>query len=284
MEGEPVIFHEDGVEHMSIRKSAAMPILAGLADRLDAHGAHAMADVLDEVVALLVRRAQIPLQQQQVAQQQQMQQQQQQQQQLADRFLNIHTEMLNATRLFSNPATIPSGMKRLLDAARELGFAANALKQSVTSTTPTATTSIPAATTAVPGGPAFAAALPELVSLADRLDAEGRHVLAEAVDMAAGILAKFGGEEKPPIRPGNRTPLSTRYCPDHTGVQAIRVDEHVYQCPMDGRLYDYEGGYTDYSGQQVLGGSVAAQTPMSSPVLLPQRLYDSRQNVINTLN
>ena len=182
-------------------RSASLPTLVGLADRFDAIGAHAMADAADEA-ARLVRAAQ-PAQtpQRQLAQQQE---QQAKLQQLADRFLNIHTEMLNATRLFSNPATIPSGMKRLLDAAKEIGLAANALRQSV------ATTSVPPVPAAMPGGATTASdASKELVLLANRLDDQGNHVLADLADHAAEMVLKFSKkkEEEPPVKPGRESSL-----------------------------------------------------------------------------
>jgi len=266
-------------------RSAAVPVLVRLADQLDAIGAHAMADVADEAAQLIKTAQASQAPQQQLAQQQQ---QQTTLQQLADRFINIHTEMLNATRLFSNPATIPSGMKRLLDAAREMGLAANALKQSISTTTTTTSTPIPATTSAVPGGPTTAAdAARELVALANRLDVEGNYVLADLADCAAKMVLKFSDnreQEESPIRPGHLSPLSTRYCPDHCGVQAYRVADRVFQCPIDGRMYDYEGGYVDYSGQRVPGGNIANQTPTTMPYQLPQRLYDPNQYVLNTMN
>lgn len=223
--------------------------LIKLADKLDALGAHAMADILDES-AIILRRAQ--------------QVQQMQQAQLADRLVNIHAEMINALRMFSSSAQMPTAMKHLLDQVREFGLAAHDMKQSV-STPVTASQTIQ-----------------ELVVLADKLDAGGKHVLAEMIDRAAEIVNSF--DENLPIKPGHRSSLSTRYCPDHVGVQSIRVSECVYQCPVDGRTYDYEGGYTNYSGQRVPGGSIAAQTPMTTPYALPQRLFDSRQSVLNTIN
>jgi hypothetical protein len=261
------------------RRSVALPALVRLADRCDRSGAHAMADILDEA-ALLVRRAQTTPQQQ-VAQQKQLLDQQRQ---LADKLLNIHTEMLNATRAFSNPTAIPAGMQRLLNQVKELGFAANALKQSTTQAQTAVST--PAA---APVPTATAAAVRELVSLANRLDAEGQHVLADVADRAADMVSKFSNRGKeteppPPVKPGRLSTLSTRYCPDHHGVQAVRVSERVYQCPIDGRMYDYEGGYVDYSGQRIPGGNIANQTPSSTPYALPQRLFDSRQNIINTIN
>jgi hypothetical protein len=245
------------------KRSVAAPHLVKLANQLDALGAHAMADILDEAVFQLIRCAQQTPQQQFTQQQQQ----KQQQKQLADRFLNVHTEMLNATRMFSNPTTIPTGFKRLFDAIKELGFAANALKELTTTTT-------------------AGVIVDELVRLADGLDVEGRHVLADVADRAAGIVDRLKGktEEELPIKPGHQSSLSTRYCPDHVGVQTLRIGERMYQCPIDGRTYDYEEGYTNYNGQRVPGGSIAAQTPMTSSYALPQRLFDSRQNILNTIN
>jgi hypothetical protein len=68
------------------------------------------------------------------------------------------------------------------------------------------------------------------------------------------------------------------------GVQAARISEHIYQCPLDGKVYNYETGYVNYQGQKVLGGSVAEQTPPTSDFGgIPTQIYDSRQNVINTI-
>lgn len=245
-------------------------VLTNLADKLDKIGAYAVADIIDETTLIVKKAQQTP---------QQLTQQQTQQTQLADRFVNIHAEMLNAMRTFSNPSTIPSGMKRILDQIRELGLAANAFKQSLSTTTQVAPTNLPTST---------GSAIKELVSLADKMDVEGQYVLADALGYAAHIINKFSNEEekenKSPIKPGYLSALSTRYCPDHIGVQAIRVADRTYQCPIDGRTYDYESGYTDYNGQKIPGGSISNQTPSSTPYQLPQRLYDSRQYVLNTIN
>jgi len=78
--------------------------------------------------------------------------------------------------------------------------------------------------------------------------------------------------------------LSTRYCPDHVGVQMGRVGESIYQCPLDGKAYNWDTGYTDYEGNQVPGGSVAAQTPDSSGYGIPHRIFDTREVTINEVN
>lgn len=55
-------------------------------------------------------------------------------------------------------------------------------------------------------------------------------------------------------------PLSTRYCPDHPGAQISRVGEHVWQCDLDKKTYNYETGFELNNGSKVPGGDVAEQT------------------------
>lgn len=55
-------------------------------------------------------------------------------------------------------------------------------------------------------------------------------------------------------------PLSSRYCPDHPGVQIARIGEHVWQCEMDKKTYNYETGFDLINGDRVPGGDVAEQT------------------------
>jgi hypothetical protein len=62
----------------------------------------------------------------------------------------------------------------------------------------------------------------------------------------------------------NEQPLNTRYCPDHAGVQVARVGEHIVQCELDHKIYDYESGYTLEDGTKVPGGDVSLQTQLSS--------------------
>lgn len=179
------------------------------------------------------------------------------QQQLITNLTNIHAAMLNAVRSFATPSEIPISMRHILDQITQLGLAISLAKQTTAST------------------------VHNLVSLADALDAEGRYVQADLADYSSKMI-KFA--ETPDMKPGYKSSLSTRYCPDHNGVQAVRISERVYQCPIDGRKYDYEMGYINYEGQAVAGGSIAAQTPATAPYALPMRLYDSRQNIMNTIN
>lgn len=55
-------------------------------------------------------------------------------------------------------------------------------------------------------------------------------------------------------------PLSSRSCPDHPGAQMARVGEHLFQCDLDHKTYNYETGYTLNNGSKVPGGDVSLQT------------------------
>lgn len=75
------------------------------------------------------------------------------------------------------------------------------------------------------------------------------------------------------------TSLNTRYCPDHVGVSLGRVSENTYQCPLDGQVYNWETGWTDYDGNEHPGGSIAAQTPDSTGYAIPHRVFDHRSEI-----
>lgn len=115
----------------------------------------------------------------------------------------------------------------------------------------------------------------ELVSLADDIDNAGFHQEADSLDTFAKEI-----NDIQPAREGN---LSTRYCPDHRGVQVFRIDDNVYQCPMDGKKYDYVNGYTNYKGQKVPGGSVSVADPIGDTGGIPITTYDSRANVLRSM-
>jgi len=42
--------------------------------------------------------------------------------------------------------------------------------------------------------------------------------------------------------------MSTRNCPDHYGAQMQRIAEGTFQCELDGRTYNWNQGFKDYSG------------------------------------
>jgi hypothetical protein len=136
----------------------------------------------------------------------------------------------------------------------------------------------------------------DLSKLASFFDDNGFYKLADKVDRTILKTADYGfiprtrkaTKEEPapePVQQPREGSLSTRYCPDHIGVQAFRVSDRTYQCPIDGRVYNYESGYKNYQGQRVPGGSIAAQTPTTSNYGgIPMRIYDSRQSILNTMH
>jgi hypothetical protein len=151
----------------------------------------------------------------------------------------------------------------------------------------------PAATT-TPAAAAAESLAGKLIRLADLFDERGAHVLADRATEFAAItklayIPRMRKEDKEvgmEMRPLGEGTLSTRCCPDHRGVQAARIAERTYQCPIDGKTYNYETGYVNYKGQVVPGGSVAAQTPATSDFGgTPLRYFDDgRQNVLNNIN
>ena len=74
-------------------------------------------------------------------------------------------------------------------------------------------------------------------------------------------------------------PLSSRYCPDHAGVQIARVGEHVWQCELDKKIYNFETGFTLNDGTQVPGGDVALQT--DSDTAEYHTMFDTRDGRLN---
>lgn len=71
------------------------------------------------------------------------------------------------------------------------------------------------------------------------------------------------------------SPLSSRYCPDHPGVQIARIGEHMWQCEMDKKSYNFETGFTLNNGDKVPGGDVAEQTQMST--IPSHAIFDTRE-------
>jgi hypothetical protein len=117
-----------------------------------------------------------------------------------------------------------------------------------------------------------------LLDVAEIMDLQKKYALADK-------LTEIINKNAEVIQSPSEGTLSNRYCPDHIGVQTIRISEKVYQCPIDGKIYNYETGYVNYKGEHVLGGSVAAQTPETSNYGgIPMRIYDSRANILNRIN
>lgn len=70
-------------------------------------------------------------------------------------------------------------------------------------------------------------------------------------------------------------PLSTRYCPDHAGAQIARVGEHMWQCELDKKIYNFESGFELNNGSKVPGGDVSQQTKnLNVP---SHTIFDSRE-------
>lgn len=75
-------------------------------------------------------------------------------------------------------------------------------------------------------------------------------------------------------------PLSTRYCPDHAGVQISRIGEHIWQCELDKKTYNFETGFELENGSKVPGGDVANQTQgLSVPT---HAIFDTREGRLGT--
>jgi hypothetical protein len=75
-------------------------------------------------------------------------------------------------------------------------------------------------------------------------------------------------------------PLSTRYCPDHAGIQIARIGEHEWQCELDKKVYNFDNGFTLINGDKVPGGNVENQ---SSIVVAPMHsVFDSREERLQT--
>jgi hypothetical protein len=70
-------------------------------------------------------------------------------------------------------------------------------------------------------------------------------------------------------------PLSSRYCPDHPGVQIARIGEHMWQCEMDKKSYNFESGYTLNNGSKVPGGAVEEQS--QSYTKPSHAIFDTRE-------
>lgn len=149
-----------------------------------------------------------------------------------------------------------------------------------------------------------------LASLADKLDAMGLTKEADLIDETIQKLAKdvewqkedskteqskrynakYNNEQTfqqpkiekpkkiehhiPEYRNSENKALSTRYCKDHPGVMLNRVGEGIYECELDHKRYNYELEY----------GSVAAQTPSTSNISLPSRLFDPNEERLNRVN
>lgn len=74
--------------------------------------------------------------------------------------------------------------------------------------------------------------------------------------------------------------LQTRTCPDHPGCQMCRVAEATWQCSLDGKVYNYQQGYTTLTGDKVPGGDVSLQS-QTLHNLNENTAFDSRVTRLN---
>jgi hypothetical protein len=75
-----------------------------------------------------------------------------------------------------------------------------------------------------------------------------------------------------------QAPLSTRTCLEHPGAQMARVGNSQWQCSLDGKVFDYEAGFTTERGEKIPPAgapSVANQTPAYH--IEPHAIFDNRQ-------
>lgn len=75
--------------------------------------------------------------------------------------------------------------------------------------------------------------------------------------------------------------LSTRTCPDHPGAQMSRITDSIYQCSLDKKVYNYQGGFTTMKGSKVPGGDVATQTQTFGDRAIEHMSFDSRESKLN---
>jgi len=70
-------------------------------------------------------------------------------------------------------------------------------------------------------------------------------------------------------------PLSSRYCPDHAGAQIARIGEHIWQCELDKKTYNFDTGFDLINGSKVPGGDVSQQT---QGIEMPQQsIFNTRE-------
>lgn len=115
-----------------------------------------------------------------------------------------------------------------------------------------------------------------LYNIANSLDKKGLHKEADLVTetmvaIAAGEETGFYGHDyddskrtEPAVEGygyADNPTLSVANCPDHRGTRLIHVDDSVYQCPIDGKVYNWAEGFTALDGTKYRGGDVASQTP-----------------------
>jgi hypothetical protein len=75
-------------------------------------------------------------------------------------------------------------------------------------------------------------------------------------------------------------PLSTRYAPDYPGNMMTRINDHVYQDPMTGKIYDFKAGYRTNKGNEVPGTAVENQIPDLGTVQEGHTMFSTRESLM----
>jgi len=89
------------------------------------------------------------------------------------------------------------------------------------------------------------------------------------LDDGASRIKKSNVLDVPKINTPMAHPRDSRTCPDHAGALVARVGPGVYQCSIDGKVYDFNQGFALESGQKVMGGSVADQNAFNPGFEIP---------------
>ncbi len=107
-----------------------------------------------------------------------------------------------------------------------------------------------------------------LLKIADVLDYSGHNEGVSLVENMLQIFAKQDEDSKYGLETIEKKKrdypevasiapsLSTRGCPDHHGAQMKRVAEGTFQCELDGRMYNWNEGFKDYSGNTYVAAPI----------------------------
>lgn len=129
-------------------------------------------------------------------------------------------------------------------------------------------------------------AVESLLKIAEFLDYAGN---SEGISLVESVLNIFANKDEGMPKydvetvekterkyPDIATPaptMSTRGCPDHYGAQMKRVAEGTFQCELDGRMYNWNQGFKDYSGNVFPGAPIrSVDFPDTT-----ERMFETRQ-------
>lgn len=81
------------------------------------------------------------------------------------------------------------------------------------------------------------------------------------LDEVNGVNEAIKAVEKSPIAKKYEPlemPLSARYDPNHPGIMLKRIENGVYQSPLDGKIFNFNEGFTMENGNKIPGGEISA--------------------------